>query len=432
MSRDAGVRSGRAVAGDRRVAAAVVLSGVSCALHIGKLPVAIPVLKDSMGLSLVEAGFLLSVVQMAGLALGLLVGTVADRLGARRVMLAGLVLLALGSLGGALAQSAALLLLSRVMEGLGFLWAVLPAPALLRQRVRDPATQSRALGWWGAYMPMGTALALLVGGALVDVIGWRALWLLLAGLSLLAALGLKVSLPADALGMPTASGPNSTGLRARLVRTLGAPGPWAVALAFFLYSGQWMAVIGFLPTIYQQAGHAGWVLGGLTALAAGVNMTGNIGAGRGLARQTPPHRLLLAGFVAMGLGGWLAFAAGSTMWWQYVGVLLFSAFGGLVPGTLFGIAVRLAPDESTVSTTVGWMQQWSALGQFIGPPLVAALAVHLGGWSGSWWFTLACSVAGGGVAFWIARLWSALPASSGSPRDGRASMNQLKPGSGPP
>ena len=54
---------------------------------------------------------------------------------------------------------------------------------------------------------------------------------------------------------------------------------------------------------------------------------------------------------------------------RYAGVLLFSAVGGLVPGTLFSLGVRVAPDESTVSTTVGWMQQCSALGQFAGPPL---------------------------------------------------------------
>lgn len=396
----------RQAAEDQRVAMVVVLSGVCCALHIGKLPVALPALTQALGLTLVQAGFLLSVVQLAGLALGLLVGVVADRMGARRVMVAGLLLLALGSLAGAMAQDVRILLVSRVAEGLGFLWAVLPAPALLRQQVRHPPTLSRALGWWGAYMPMGTALALLLGGAVIGVIGWRALWLVLAGMSLLAAAGVRTWVPAQAMMAAVAGTGSRQGLGPRLSRTLMAPGPWAVALAFFFYSGQWIAVIGFLPTIYQQAGHAGWVLGALTALAAGINMSGNIGAGRWLARGTPPHHLLITGYLAMGLGGWLAFGAEGMPWLQYLGVLAFSGLGGLVPGTLFGIAVRLAPDNATVSTTVGWMQQWSALGQFLGPPLVAALAVSIGGWSGSWWFTGACSLAGAAVAFWIARLWA--------------------------
>ena len=45
----------------------VILAGVVAALHIGKLPPAIPVLRESLGLTLVQAGFLLSLVQLAGM-----------------------------------------------------------------------------------------------------------------------------------------------------------------------------------------------------------------------------------------------------------------------------------------------------------------------------------------------------------------------------
>jgi MFS family permease len=75
-------------------------------------------------------------------------------------------------------------------------------------------------------------------------------------------------------------------------------------------------------------------------------------------------------------------------------VLLFSGVGGLIPGTLFSLAVRVAPSESTISTTVGWMQQLSAMGQFFGPPLVAWVAQSVGGWRWTWVATGLCSVLG--------------------------------------
>jgi MFS family permease len=56
--------------------------------------------------------------------------------------------------------------------------------------------------------------------------------------------------------------------------------------------------------------------------------------------------------------------------------------------------VRLAPSERTLSSTVGWMQQWSALGQFAGPPLVAWVAGRSGGWQWTWLATGACSMLG--------------------------------------
>ncbi len=378
----------------RRTAAIVLAVGVTSALHIGKLPVAIPVLRDALQLTLVQAGFLLSLVQLAGMTLGLVVGLTADRLGPRQVMLIGLVLLALGSVVGALAPGSGVLLLSRVVEGVGFLLSVLPAPGLLRRRVLHAPTLSRALGWWGAYMPLGTALALLLGGVLMDQVGWRGTWVALSVLSLGSAVLLARSVAPDEASAAARSGQGAVAWGPRLRKTLTAPGPWWVALAFFLYSGQWLAVVGFLPTIYAQAGYAAAAVGGLSALAAGINMAGNIGAGRLLARGVRPGVLLAWGFCAMGIGSVITFAASGQPVAQYLAVLVFSGVGGLIPGTLFGLAVVLAPGEDTVSTTVGWMQQFSALGQFIGPPLVAWVATQAGGWQSTWWVTGTSSVLG--------------------------------------
>ncbi|MBL0919435.1 MAG: MFS transporter [Hydrogenophaga sp.] len=393
--------SGALAVTPHRAAAIVVAVGVTCALHIGKLPPAVPALQAGLGVSLVQAGFLLSLVQLAGMCLGLFVGLSADRFGPRRVMLAGLLGLALGSAWGGFAATPGALLASRAVEGLGFLLAVLPAPALIRRHVADARLLARSLGWWGAYMPLGTALALLVGAPIIEAMGWRVVWLGLAVVSSGAAIGLCIGLPADEPlpGRVTAWGP-------RLRRTLSAPGPWLVALGFLLYSGQWLAVVGFLPTILSQGGMGGLQAGLLSAMAAAVNMAGNIGAGRWIAHGARPLMVLRLAYLTMAVGAVLAFALEGPFFIQYLGVLAFSGVGGLIPGTLFGLAVRLAPGEDTVSTTVGWMQQLSALGQFAGPPLVAWVATQAGGWQWSWVITGAASLLG----LWVAqRIDRALP-----------------------
>ena len=88
---------------------------------------------------------------------------------------------------------------------------------------------------------------------------------------------------------------------------------------------------------------------------------------------------------------------------RYAAVLLFSGFGGLIPATLFALAVRVAPGEGLLATTVGWVQQWSALGQFAGPPLVAWVASAAGGWQWTWVATGACSLGGLGLTALLAR-----------------------------
>ncbi len=99
----------------------VVLSGIVIAMHVGKMPPAIPVLQQALGVSLVQAGFLLSAVQLAGMALGVLAGMSADRLGLRRSLLTGQIILALASLAGMAVTSPSGLLALRALEGLG-LW----------------------------------------------------------------------------------------------------------------------------------------------------------------------------------------------------------------------------------------------------------------------------------------------------------------------
>jgi MFS transporter, CP family, cyanate transporter len=367
----------------------VVAGGVAAALHVGKLPTALPVLREALGITLVQAGFLLSLVQFAGMLFGLAAGVAADSIGLKRTMVAGLVLLAIASALGATAESAAMLMSLRAVEGFGFLLASMPAPSLIRRLVA-PGRVHATLGLWGAYMPVGTAIALLCGAPVMQAVSWRGWWALLAAIALAMAAVLWIGLPAD----PSRCDPShrSRAWLDRLLLTLHSRGPWLVVLSFAVYSAQWLSVIGFLPTIYAQAGLSGTLAGAATALAALVNMVGNVAAGRVLQRGVPPERLLMIGFVAMALGATATFGDFGAI--RYPGVLLFSMVGGLVPATLFSLAVRLAPGESTVSTTVGWMQQWSAIGQFAGPPVVAYVASAVGGWQWSGGVTGACALAG--------------------------------------
>jgi MFS family permease len=384
-----------------RPAACVIAAGVVAALHVAKLPPALPVLQQDMGVSLLQAGFLLSLVQLAGMALGLPAGLLIQRWGARRSVMTGLVLAGASALGGAAPDSASLLV-SRAVEGLGFLCVVLPAPGLLRVLV-PPGQLSRALGGWGAYMPLGAALALLTGPAVMALAdapwGWRLWWWVLSALAALLALLVFARVPADPPTRTQAAYPRTAAVmipswKRLLTLTLRSRGAWAVALSFAMYSGQWMAVVGFLPSIYAQAGVAAAATAWLTALAAGVNIIGNLAAGRLLHRGVPPVALLTAGFVVMSLGTLLAFGVDGSPRLQYLAVLAFSMVGGLIPGTLFSLAVRLAPDPQAVPTTVGWVQQWSAVGQFFGPPLVAAVAAQAGHWQWTWVVTGACSAVG--------------------------------------
>ncbi|HET6827875.1 MAG TPA: MFS transporter, partial [Ramlibacter sp.] len=120
-----------------------------------------------------------------------------------------------------------------------------------------------------------------------------------------------------------------------------------------------------------------------------------------LQRGWPARTLLSVGLGTMALGAAVAFAPLPQLLPQdgaavirFAGMLLFSGVGGMVPGTLFSMAVRIAPGPGTLATTVGWMQQWSSIGQFSGPPLVAWVASRTGGWEWVWLVTGSFAVLG--------------------------------------
>jgi CP family cyanate transporter-like MFS transporter len=383
----------------------IVFAGVCAALHVGKLPPALPVLQDALGITLVQAGFLLSAVQVASMTLGLAVGLSADSLGLRRSMLVGLALLSVASISGGFVADASGLLFLRALEGLGFLLVVMPAPALIRRTV-DASQLSGRMGWWGTYMPTGSALALLLGPWVIAGLNWSAWWWLLGAVAGFAWVAVWLCVPDVQPPAPIQNAANDAWPK-RLALTLQSPGPWLVALTFAVYSSQWLAVVGFLPTVYAELGLAAGTAGVLSACVALANVSGNIMSGRLLQRGWPAQRLLSIGFACMTLG-----AVGAYAVWQGEGlptslrfacVVMFSAVGGLIPGTLFSCALRLAPSEGTVSTTVGYMQQLSALGQFAGPPLVAWVAASAGGWQWTWAVTATLSLAGAVFAHFIGR-----------------------------
>jgi EmrB/QacA subfamily drug resistance transporter len=106
----------------------------------------------------------------------LLGGRLADRLGRRRLFIAGMVLFALASLGGGLAQSDLWLIIARSVQGLG---AALVSPAALSivtTTFSEGAERNKALGVWGAVAGSGGAAGVLLGGVLTQFAGWE--WVL--------------------------------------------------------------------------------------------------------------------------------------------------------------------------------------------------------------------------------------------------------------
>ncbi len=120
-----------------------------------------------------------------GLAAGLLAtGALGDAWGRRRVYVAGLALLALGSLGSGLAPTSAVFVGARVLEGLGGAAVLACGLAVLAHAFHEPAARAHATGIWGASVGLGITVGALLAAALDVGTGWRETYVLVGALAL--------------------------------------------------------------------------------------------------------------------------------------------------------------------------------------------------------------------------------------------------------
>ena len=110
-------------------------------------------------------------------ALVLVGGAAGDRYGRRRIFVVGVVLFAAASLACALAPSAALLVAARAVQGAAAA-LMTPASLALLGATLDDDERPRAFGIWAGAGALTTALGPVLGGWLVDIVGWRAIFLI--------------------------------------------------------------------------------------------------------------------------------------------------------------------------------------------------------------------------------------------------------------
>ncbi len=122
-------------------------------------------------------------------------GALVDRIGGRRVALAGLALFGAAAAGGAVSSDIGVLLVTRVLQGVG---AGLVSPAALAGAVSGfpPERRGAALGIWGASAGAANLVGPLLGGLLTIAFGWRADWWALVPLAALAMVAIVTQMPA--------------------------------------------------------------------------------------------------------------------------------------------------------------------------------------------------------------------------------------------
>lgn len=157
---------------------AVIMAFMPVVLDMTILHVAVPSLTQALAASNAQVLWVIDIypLLMAGLLVPM--GTLADRIGNRRLMLTGLAIFALASACAAFAPTAPTLIAARVLLAIGGSMIVPCVLGLIRRTFEDETERGMALGLWGTVGSAGAALGPLVGGALLVHFWWGSVFLM--------------------------------------------------------------------------------------------------------------------------------------------------------------------------------------------------------------------------------------------------------------
>ncbi|MFM0736168.1 MFS transporter [Paraburkholderia xenovorans] len=395
-------------------------ASATCALIVldtNVVAVSLPSIARSFHASFADVEWVVSAYMVAFASCLLAAGGLADRVGRKRMLLLGLAVFFVASLGCGAAPSAAILNVARAVKGVGAAMLLTAALAVIANTFHEGPARVRAWAVWGTCMGLATTVAPLVGGVITQWLGWRWIFLLnlpvcavlawcasrairesrnpqpgpldvagsvLFGLALALGIWALIEVPVDGLaswatGVKLAASALLFGVFVQIQRARAhamvdltlfrQPRFVAAVLAMFGYAACAQVMMTFLPLYLQNSFGLSAVVAGVGMLPFALAMVVGPYVGAALAKRLSSMALLAAGLLLIAAGNLLtALVAGDA---RYTLVALGMIVTGLGAGILNGdtqkaIMACVPPHRTGMASGISTTTRFTAIVMSVG------------------------------------------------------------------
>ncbi|HWQ74968.1 MAG TPA: MFS transporter [Syntrophomonas sp.] len=369
------------------VATLFMLSGMVAAMHQFKIPTIMTQVAGSFNMPLEQAAWLMSIFTFVGIFLALPTGGLAQKFGPKNMVITAAILVAAGSILGATATSGGMLILSRGIEGVGFIFVTVCGPMAIG-RYCEPSKLGSAMGIWAVWVSVGQVLASNLTAPLYASIGLSGTWIVYAvvALVLTAAVAVAIKTP------PELAPANFVQSDVKTSEVFKNKDLWFLCLSFITFNLLLMSALAFVPTYLTENGVSVAAAGFAVSLPMILGIAASPIFGSLSDKIGSTKALHLISLFAMLPGIIMMFSSTGAV--MYVGAIIVGLIGMGHPAMVLASIGKVNPKPELAGAGIGLLMTCQGLGMFLG----SMLMVYFLQWSGTWtagaWFLVPIAIIG--------------------------------------
>lgn len=354
----------------------VFFAGVTFSAGNYKVPPTMVMVLKEMNTSIVMGGGLVSMGILAGIILALPAGGIMMKTGPKKLGLFSLLCALIGNVVGGLAPNFTILMLGRLIEGIGFGLIGVVAPAIIAV-LFPPEKRGLPMSIWSTWIAVGLLLIFNTTNVLMPAFGWRGNWWFVAILSagLLVAFAWGVQIPETGAGEREKAEEELV----LLVEGFKSPPSWLLGIIFTVFSFGVASLTTFVPTFFVEELKIDVATANTYVSVVTFGMIGGgIVMGFVLNKVKKRSILLLACTIITAIFMCLTFKVTSpdlVMPFMLATGLVYS----MLPAVIFTIAPEAATSPATIGITMGIVILGQNIGGFVAPILIGAVVEGNGG-----------------------------------------------------